>query len=154
MAKSFEFRLADIKDMDLIYEWANDKLVRANSFRTEPILYEDHVKWYESLMDDKLSNVQLILNMDGIPVGQCRLKIIGGMAEIGYSVSNSYRGRGIALKMISDLSNWVSTNRNDITTLIAKVKTDNLASIAVFERCGYLENKGISNEYRQFELKL
>ena len=28
------------KDMDLLYEWANDPTVRQNAFHTEPIPYE------------------------------------------------------------------------------------------------------------------
>lgn len=39
-------RKATIADMDLLFEWANDPLVRQNSFTTEKITYEEHQRWF------------------------------------------------------------------------------------------------------------
>ena len=33
-------------DCSLIYNLSNDPLVRSNSFNSEPIIYENHVKWF------------------------------------------------------------------------------------------------------------
>ena len=41
------------KDMDLLYEWANDPTVRQNAFHTEPIPYEDHKMWFAKNLADR-----------------------------------------------------------------------------------------------------
>lgn len=33
-------------DCSLIYNLSNDPLVRSNSFNSEPIFYENHVRWF------------------------------------------------------------------------------------------------------------
>ena len=41
------------KDMDLLYEWANDPTVRQNAFHTEPIPYENHKMWFAKNLADR-----------------------------------------------------------------------------------------------------
>ena len=38
-------RLAEMEDMDLLFTWANEEMVRKNSFSTRKITYEEHVIW-------------------------------------------------------------------------------------------------------------
>ena len=129
-------RKATMNDMDLIYEWANDPLVRANSFKTENILYEDHVKWFNSIMlDDTV--VQFVLMEDDMPVGQIRLNIKGSEAEIGYSISDDCRGQGYGNKILDLVSQEVKEKYPYIRKLVAKVKPDNMASRVLFEKKGY-----------------
>ena len=40
-------RQADEKDMDLIFQWANEPVVRKNSFTIDMIAYEEHKEWYK-----------------------------------------------------------------------------------------------------------
>jgi len=154
MADNYYFRLATMDDMDLIYKWANEPLVRANSFNSEPIPYENHVKWYSALMSDSATNIQLIFISDNKPIGQCRLKVTDGIAEIGYSLDFDSRGRGQSVIMITALTEWLQNNRPDIASIIAKVKPENKASIATFLRCDYTEDTLSSDitDYRQFSL--
>jgi len=34
------------KDAELIYNWANDPEVRNNAVNNEPIIYENHLEWF------------------------------------------------------------------------------------------------------------
>ena len=78
-------RNATIEDRDLLFEWANDAVVRKNSFSTEKISYEEHVNWYNKILD-RDDCVQYIY-MDGdCPVGQVRITLKDDEAEIGYSI--------------------------------------------------------------------
>ena len=43
-------RKATIEDRDLLFQWANDPLVRKNSFSTAEIAYEEHVDWYNRVL--------------------------------------------------------------------------------------------------------
>lgn len=46
-------------DSSLIYNLSNDPLVRINSFNSEPIIYENHVKWFNKVIND--SNILFFL---------------------------------------------------------------------------------------------
>lgn len=123
-------------DMDLLFKWANDPVVRANSFNTDPILYENHVEWFNKMMDDP-AVLQFIL-MDGdIPVGQIRLNVEESEAEIGYSMDSEFRGKGYGHRILKLVVDEVQKNYPEIKGLIAKVKPENVASNKLFESEGY-----------------
>ena len=46
-------------DSSLVYNLSNAPLVRANSFDSEPIIYENHVKWFNKVIND--SNILFFL---------------------------------------------------------------------------------------------
>lgn len=46
-------------DSSLVYNLSNAPLVRINSFNSEPIIYENHVKWFNKVIND--SNILLFL---------------------------------------------------------------------------------------------
>ena len=92
------------KDMDLLYEWANDPTVRQNAFHTEPIPYEDHKMWFAKNLADRDVLMYILYQTTAQgreePLGQIRLSIEEGKAQIDYSVEASRRGQGLGAKMI------------------------------------------------------
>lgn len=140
-------REANMQDMDLIYEWANDPAVRINSFNSEPIQYDTHVKWYNRIMSEE-AVLQFILMDDDTPVGQIRLNIDGDEAEIGYSIASAYRGKGYGHAVLQLVAEEVKADHPDIKCLVAKVKPGNIASRKLFEHEGY------ETEYTCYKLQL
>lgn len=132
-------RKADKGDIDLLFKWANDPVVRSNSFNTDPISYDNHVRWFKKIMGDP-TVLQFILMEDDIPVGQIRLSIDGEEAEIGYSIGADFRGKGYGHKILEYIVNEVKNHYPKIKRLIAKVKHENLASSKLFESEGYAIN--------------
>lgn len=129
-------RKAEKTDIDLLFTWANDPVVRNNSFITDPIPYEDHVKWFNKMMDD--SNViQFILVDEDIPIGQIRLNVYGEEAEIGYSIGSEFRENGYGHRILQLVVQEIKKNYPEINKLIAKVKPDNKASNLLFSKEGY-----------------
>ena len=129
-------RTAEKDDMDLLFKWANDPVVRNNSFNTEPIPYEKHIMWFNKMMDDT-SVLQFILMDEDIPVGQIRLNVEGDKAEIGYSIGSEFRGKGYGHKILKLIGDTIKNNYPEIVTLIAKVKPENKASNTLFIKEGY-----------------
>lgn len=142
-----QLRAATIEDMDILFEWANDPLVRNNSFSSEQILYEEHKEWYTNLMERK-DRKQYIYEYENEPVGQIRLSIDGDTAEIGYSICASKRGMGHGKNMLQLLYNQVLVDFPEVKKLVGKVKVDNVASQKAFLDMGYQEN------YRVFEMQM
>ena len=129
-------REATIEDVDILFEWANDPVVRKNSFNTKPIPYEDHRKWFDKVLSDD-SVIQFIMMEEETPVGQIRLNVNGDEAEIGYSIAAAYRGHGYGHMILKLVLEKIESSHTGIKKLIAKVKPDNSASKRLFESEGY-----------------
>lgn len=132
-------RPATGEDIDLLFQWANEPVVRANSFHTEQIPYEVHRAWFERIMRNE--NVCQYVLMDGeTAVGQIRMEKHMEKAEIGYSVSSEYRGKGYGRMMLENLLEIVKTDYPDIQYLSARVKPNNTPSKKMLESEGYRLN--------------
>ena len=139
-------------DVDLLFEWANDSEVRKNAFHTEPILYENHVKWFAKMLDEP-SVYQYILYREELPVGQIRLNVENGEALIDYSISAKYRGMGYGSKLLELIKKQVVLNRiSDVIKLTGQVKYENPASARAFEKCGFIKRE--MADYIQYEFLL
>lgn len=142
----FVLREVRTADKDLLFRWANDSLTRRNAFSTAPISYENHEKWFANTLNSA-SRIQLILEKEGVPVGQIRLDIEDGTAEVDYSIAPEYRGKGYG-KIICDMMVRYAKSHLEIKRIVARVKTSNVAS----KKC-FLKN-GFEATFEQFELVL
>src|SRR5438046_984959 len=71
--KKLHFRFAEEKDADLYIHWANDPLVRENSYHTDAVLFNDHIKWFHSKLISDECKLYLFFNEENKPVGQVRI---------------------------------------------------------------------------------
>ena len=139
-------------DVDLLYEWANDSEVRRNAFHTEPILYENHIKWFANVLADA-SVYQYILYQGETPIGQIRLNIEGDEALIDYSISMQHRGKGYGSKLLQLVKKQVAADKiPGVLKIIGQVKYENPASARVFEKCGFTKRE--MTDYIQYEFCL
>lgn len=140
---------ASSADVDLLYKWANDSEVRKNAFHTEPIPYENHVKWFAKMMVDA-SVYQYILYQGEIPIGQIRLNVEGNEALIDYSISAENRGKGFGSQLLRLVKELVVTDKiSNVIKLTGQVKYENLASARAFEKCGFTKRE--MTDYIQYE---
>ena len=129
-------RKVETSDIDLLFKWANDPVVRENSFNTEPIPFENHVRWFNKMLADD-SVLQYILMCEDTPIGQIRLNINGEEAEIGYSIANDYRGQGYGHSILRLVADTIAKEYKTVKYLTAKVKPENVASNKLFQDEGY-----------------
>ncbi|HEY0780953.1 MAG TPA: GNAT family N-acetyltransferase [Thermoanaerobaculia bacterium] len=73
-----------------------------------------------------------------------------GTAEIGYSLSTAWRGRGIATEAVRALVERL-TRLDDVRRVVARTRPDNPASIAVLERNGFRLGASADPELRLYE---
>ena len=125
-------------DMDMLFQWVNDKEVRKSSFQTKDITYEEHQKWFMDMLHrEDVRQYIYVLNEE--PVGQIRILLTGEEAEISYSIAPKYRCMGYGKRMISALKSAVQEEYPGIRRLVAQVKPENVASQKAFLDCGYYE---------------
>lgn len=134
-------------DCDLLFNWANDELVRKNSFNTEKIKYEKHVEWFKIKLSSHDSYMYILCNKKQ-DVGIIRVELEGKKGIISYSLNKKYRGLGLSLKMLFLLEHKIIEQNVEIDELIGFVKKSNLASQKVFEKLNYIKN--IENDYIKY----
>lgn len=147
-SRDLSLRRVGSSDARMLFDWANDPEVRSNSFCTDAIKWEDHLRWFERKLRDPSSHI-FIAVLSGVPVGQIRLDVIGEDAEIGYSIAREHRGRGLSTKMVA-LAEVEA--RSFARRLVAHVKSDNVRSIAVFERRDFLRE--VAGDHLRFVKKI
>jgi RimJ/RimL family protein N-acetyltransferase len=130
-------RTATKEDVDILYNWANDKAVRQNSFNTAPIPYENHVKWFNNILSDDTVLQYIMCDEADTPLGQIRLNLLRDKALISYSISPNHRGKGLGYKLLLLIIDKAKNACPDIKTLVGQVKYENISSIKVFEKCGF-----------------
>ena len=131
-------RLRRVREEDgrLIWEWANDPSVRAVSFSSEPILWEQHLKWFQSKLNDPGCVFYIALDEEDVPIGQVRYDVKDGEATVSISLGSSFRGKGYGNEII-ELSSRKLFKALNAKSIHSYVKTDNEASVEMFLEAGY-----------------
>lgn len=144
------------EDRELIWEWANDPQVRAASFSSNLIAWQDHVQWFENKLRDLNVRFYMAVDANNLPIGQVRFDIRNNEAIISISIGQQFRHQGYGYQIIQLAAAKI---RQDSTIKIvhAHIKSSNLSSIRAFTKAGFRHNKAIEihdNQSMQLLLEL
>ena len=144
-------------DCDFIFRLANDPSVRANSFSTDPIPYENHLKWYSKTLKSTETKLLIIL-WDQQQIGQLRIDINRGKSNeiagiISFSLVKEWRGRGIGTQILLFLQEHIHEHFPEIEILIGKVKPNNIASEKAFLKANFTKNQNLE-EFLEFKIRI
>ncbi len=131
-------KLKPVSDEDCMKIWqlANDPEVRAASFSSESIPYENHQKWFSTRMSDPGCRFYTAFDIRDRFVGQLRFELNADQATISVSLNRKFRGRGYGTKLILlGLQNIFKSSEADVIN--AYVKRDNTASLKAFKKAGF-----------------
>jgi len=128
------------KDCRLIWNWANDPQVRAGSFSTDSIPYENHRQWFESKLNDPSCFFYIAENRNGEPVGQVRFDFEGKEATISISLDREFRDKGYGSKLIQLAAKKIS-DVSEVDKIHAYIKKENTASLKSFQEAGFQDLK-------------
>lgn len=129
----------DEVDARLVMSWRNDPATRAASFTSDPIDWDAHWLWYRGVISSERH--RLFVGQSGAaPIGVLRLdwQHETGEAEVNIAVDPSWRGRGIGPRLLA-LGLQAGSRTWPVTRFLARIKPDNGASVAAFERAGFRE---------------
>ena len=122
-------------DCDLLYEWANNYEVRQNALNPNEIIWEEHKLWFKRKLNSPNAKI-FILENDKLPVGQIRYdKREGAIWQIDFSIIEQFQGQGLGKKIVELSLDKISG------TIEAIVKKENVASMKVFERLGFIRKE-------------
>ena len=140
-------------DKELIFDWANDKTTRENSFNPQIIDFETHSAWFDKKIKDE-NALYFIGEINSQPVGIVRFdKENENSALVGISIDKNFRGRGLSTALLQQAcaEYFKLTEQKNI---IAQIKEDNIASIKSFLKAGFVFDKTLkinnmnANQYK------
>ena len=139
-----KLRRAEESDETLLLQWANETLVRKNSFSQEKITTSEHHHWFKESMADPKRLLLIAVAENGVPVGQIRFDqqlmpssrgIYEAMVDI--SIDRCARGHRLAAEIVLLGLQAMEQHWGPGTEAVAEVLRSNAASNACFRRAGF-----------------
>ena len=134
---AFRLRPAAGRDCRNIFELSNSPAVRANSINTAKIRWAVHKRWFAAKIEDPRHSFLVAETPSGEFIGQLRYDVPGPEALVSFSISDAFRGRGLAAPLLAAGSARLFTDFPGVRRINAYIRPENGASIKAFERAGY-----------------
>jgi ribosomal protein S18 acetylase RimI-like enzyme len=119
-----------------ILAWRNDPLTRAMSKNSAEVDQQSHLVWFAKAVRDPARKL-LIGELDGAKIGMVRFdQGADGRWLVSINVAPGCRGKGhgrTLLRLGTDALRGLIPE----ASLLAEVRADNRASLAIFRACGY-----------------
>jgi RimJ/RimL family protein N-acetyltransferase len=131
-----ELRFANRGDADRLFAWRNDPVTLACFRSTAVVPREDHDRWVKFNVESGYGeHIVLMAENGGQPVGVIRFdadKKDVMSYDVSITVAPDHRDKGLASMMLAHACALVQD-----FSLNAEIRSDNVASKKVFERCGF-----------------
>lgn len=128
-------RPAENGDAERVLAWRNDPASVATSETGTAVDETDHLAWFARRLADPGTKLW-IGELDGAPVGMVRIDVRSGEGTVSVAVDPDRRGEGIGTRLLGAMITNLAGDCQ-VTSLIARIRPDNLASIKAFERNGF-----------------
>lgn len=129
-----KLRKAELSDALLVYKWATDPSVRANSISQDKFSFENHINWYERKI--AAGNCRYYILESFCPIGQIRLDIMNDHVLISFLIDEVFRGMGFGKAIVE-----MGMKEFGKARFHAEVKENNIPSLKVFRGLGYTEKE-------------
>jgi RimJ/RimL family protein N-acetyltransferase len=150
---NLKMRFAELMDADLYFKWANDRLVRKNSFNQTEIDLNQHVHWFKSKLNSEDCFFYLFFNEMDSAVGQVRIDKSGEEVVIGISIDENHRGKSLGTIMLNQACNDY-LSKFPQADIIAYIKEENVASINQFSKAGFINMQSVKiNDCKSYKFK-
>lgn len=135
------FNKIKFSDWALLLEWRNHPKVRNSSINTGIIEEETHKKYITNLIERK-DRTQYIFEYKGNYIGYVREDINKDGNELSYLINPKEHGKGYGTLMMKEFLN----TRNG--KFFLHIKKDNIASIKMAEKNGFVKKQLVNNTYK------
>lgn len=151
MSNSIILRKPLITDLNQILDWEND--LKINNHTDTPVFYtasqiEDFLNSDQDLF---LQNqIRYIIEKNSVSVGCIDLydfNLVNSRAGVGIYIDPNFRNKGYASMSLKLLMS-ISIDQYLISTLYADIMSENIASIKVFEKLGFIKTGNKKNWIR------
>ena len=124
-------RTASEDDSASLFKWRNHFSIRSVSRNAEPIKWEDHHKWFSSVMCST-DRILLIGDVGDVPIGVVRFDKHEEGTEISIYLVPEDNRRGQKRNLLLSAERWIKNMRPDIKYIRASVLGGNMHSQHLF----------------------
>lgn len=129
-------RLATTNDSERLFHWRNHPSIRKFSRNIDEIQWQDHQKWFASLLAD--SKQWLLIGEDaGTPIGVVRFDAEKDEAEVSIYLVPEKASSGLGQYLLHSAERWLITNHPEVRKVHAYVIGTNERSLRFFSKAGY-----------------
>ena len=137
MVRDFiDIKEATQNDSKSLFEWRNNPKIRNVSKKSDPILWEEHQKWFDAVLDDGNRHL-LIGSINNQPIGVVRFDIENDVTEVSIYLVPNGRSVGQGKNLLSASERWLKINCPKVLRINASVLAENEASRKMFSGLGY-----------------
>ena len=136
---SIRFREVTLEDARILWEWTNDSATRKQSFSSEPVPWDDHLEWLSRSLENSKQTMFMVHDDRENRLGQLRFDEDDGGFVISFSLAPQARGLGLA-PLIVDRACSLHLNKFPGKSIIAWIKTSNMASLRTFHLANFVED--------------
>lgn len=133
-------RIAELSDMNRLFEWRNGLEVINFTSSQETISKTEHEIWFKKRISKLDSEPIWIFELESIAVGMTRLDALksdSGIFEISIIVDTNYKNLGFGTKMIERSCEFARTNLR-AKSIYARVHNKNENSIKLFLKLKFI----------------
>lgn len=135
-------------DLQILWEWANDIQVREVSFSSDPIMWEEHVRWFSAKLSDPNSQLYIATCGNDLSIGQVRFDINSKEATISISIDRQFRYQGYGHKIIQLAIAQICLD-SSVKIVYAYIKLNNQSSAKAFIKAGFQHIKTVEIQGHQ-----
>lgn len=131
-----QIRLANESDTRLIFEWRNDPLTISTSRTQAGIEWDGHSKWFPAQLSKP--ETTCLIGEEAEPCGVVWFrKGRSGVYETSVNLAPQFRGKKLSAPMLGAAADWMRNNKS-AQFFSTEIQDTNVASIKMFERCGFV----------------
>lgn len=148
-AKKFDisWRKAAKEDLENLFNLRNDAETVKNSFTDKKVEYEDHVKWFSTVLSSKDKLLFTAENANKDFVGQIRFDRENERDfVVSFSISATFRGSGVASHILKKQTDLFCLDHKGCR-LKAYIKPENIKSSSCFKNAGFIQEHIIDGSY-------
>lgn len=134
-----------------IYTASQDEMTRFIDKQSDEILKAAYLEMLDGALnhpkDWQWYAIWMIELKDGTHIGEMSFKGLNedGSVEIGYGISEKYRGCGYATEALSAIVTW-ALKQTGVSRVEAETEAANIASEKVLEKCGFVPSGIVGKE--------
>jgi spore coat polysaccharide biosynthesis predicted glycosyltransferase SpsG/L-amino acid N-acyltransferase YncA len=141
--KEHIINLRKVKSEDIkeVFDLSNQDYVRRYSINKDKIEWANHVKWFNSVLEDKRTVFYVVTDKNESFLGQIRYKIDQNSATVSISLSEKLKGKGLSKEILNKSIKKIFDEEQSVKNIIAFVSEDNIASKKIFEGLNFKRHK-------------
>jgi RimJ/RimL family protein N-acetyltransferase len=133
--EKLRIRLATELDCKTIYNWQSAPNVRKFSRNPNIPSLSEHKNWFAKAINDPEIVIYICLVCD-FPIGMLRCDLNSkGKSEVSIIIDPNFQNKGLGYQSLKELIRMSNINQH----FTAYIKTENIASIKIFEKVGFIK---------------